>query len=218
MPPDITTDMYDMDCDDDVWKEFLKTFTRPLDEETKGAEDEEHDPEYNVLADEEIDLIDREELRADRAVTVSRKEFNCLMTELFEYADLYQSNKDRNKQKNDENVSLVDDQSRNDLVQPPDLDNDPNVLIKPAQIPILEQQMRQHVQMLTQTFLLSYDHSEYHDIACICKGMLKNFKAEKNAKNQSFFNVANLEDALKIIEDWEKKFETGDEEVMKCKE
>ena len=55
MPPDITTDMYDMDCDDDVWKEFLKTFTRPLDEVTKAAEDEDHDPEYNVLADEEID-------------------------------------------------------------------------------------------------------------------------------------------------------------------
>jgi hypothetical protein len=55
MPPDITTDMYNMDCDDDVWKEFLKTFTRPLDEVTKAAEDEDHDPEYNVLADEEID-------------------------------------------------------------------------------------------------------------------------------------------------------------------
>lgn len=55
MPPDITTDMYNMDCDDDVWAEFLKTFTRPLDEVTKAAEDEDHDPEYNVLADEEID-------------------------------------------------------------------------------------------------------------------------------------------------------------------
>lgn len=55
IPPDITTDMYDMDCDDDDWKDFLKKFTRPLDEVTKNAEDEDHDPEYNVLADEEID-------------------------------------------------------------------------------------------------------------------------------------------------------------------
>lgn len=54
IPPDITTDMYDMDCDDDVWTEFLKTFTKPLDEVAK-LPDEDHDPEYNILADEEID-------------------------------------------------------------------------------------------------------------------------------------------------------------------
>lgn len=53
IPPDITTDMYDMDCDDDDWKEFLKKFTRPLEEVTK--EDDDHDPEYNILADEEIE-------------------------------------------------------------------------------------------------------------------------------------------------------------------
>lgn len=77
--------MYDLDCDDDDWKDFLKTFTRPLDEVAK--DDEDHDPEYNVLADEEIDKVDKEELRADKAVKVSRKEVNELMAELFEYAD-----------------------------------------------------------------------------------------------------------------------------------
>lgn len=31
IPPDITTDMYDFDCDMDlVWKEFLNEFTKPL--------------------------------------------------------------------------------------------------------------------------------------------------------------------------------------------
>lgn len=49
IPPDLTTDMYDLDCDDDdVWKDFLKTFARPIDEIEKAPEDEEHDPEYNV--------------------------------------------------------------------------------------------------------------------------------------------------------------------------
>lgn len=49
IPPDLTTDMYDLDCDvDDDWKDFLKTFTRPIDEFDKGGEDEDHDPEYNV--------------------------------------------------------------------------------------------------------------------------------------------------------------------------
>ncbi|KRT84894.1 hypothetical protein AMK59_233, partial [Oryctes borbonicus] len=88
--------MYDMDCDDDDWKDFLKTFTRPLDEVIK--DDEDHDPEYNVLADEEIDKVDKEELRADKAVKVTRKELNELMAELFEYADNFtQENQDSNQ-------------------------------------------------------------------------------------------------------------------------
>lgn len=57
IPPDITTDMYDLECDDEDWKDFLKEFTRPLDEAMHGTQedDDEADPEYNVLADEEID-------------------------------------------------------------------------------------------------------------------------------------------------------------------
>lgn len=56
IPPDITTDMYDLECDDEDWTDFLKKFTRPLDEAVQGTQedDDEADPEYNVLADEEI--------------------------------------------------------------------------------------------------------------------------------------------------------------------
>lgn len=89
IPPDITTDMYDMDCDNDDWMDFLKKFTRPLDEIVKSTEqeDEEQDPEYNILADEELDEIDKEELRVDKAVKISKKELNNLIAELFEYTD-----------------------------------------------------------------------------------------------------------------------------------
>lgn len=89
IPPDITTDMYDMDCDNDDWMDFLKKFTRPLDEIVKSTEqeDEEQDPEYNILADEELDEIDKEELRMDKAVKISKKELNNLIAELFDYTD-----------------------------------------------------------------------------------------------------------------------------------
>lgn len=80
--------MYDMDCDNDDWMDFLKKFTRPLDEVAKPTEDEEQDPEYNILADEEIDEIDKEELRVDKAVKVTRKELNDLIAELFEYSEI----------------------------------------------------------------------------------------------------------------------------------
>lgn len=86
IPPDITTDMYDMDCDNDDWMDFLKQFTRPLDEVARPTEDEEQDPEYNILADEDIEEIDKEELRVDKAVKISKKELNNLIAELFEFA------------------------------------------------------------------------------------------------------------------------------------
>lgn len=112
IPPDITTDMYDMDCDNDDWMDFLKKFTRPLDEIVKSneQEDEEQDPEYNILADEELDEVDKEELRMDKAVKVSKKELNNLITELFEYTDEYCTQIEiNNATENEKNTVDVDE-------------------------------------------------------------------------------------------------------------
>ncbi|XP_055693650.1 uncharacterized protein LOC129796027 [Lutzomyia longipalpis] len=82
VPPDITTDMYEFDCDmDNVWQEFLNQFRRPLTLNETHEEDEEADPEY--VAVDQIPL-DKEELRE---VKVSRKELSDLMTELFDGID-----------------------------------------------------------------------------------------------------------------------------------
>lgn len=56
IPPDITTDMYDFECDDDVWTDFLQNFTSPMDDITKIAEDEDHDPEYSAPAEDDIGM------------------------------------------------------------------------------------------------------------------------------------------------------------------
>ncbi|VEN34223.1 unnamed protein product [Callosobruchus maculatus] len=96
IPPDIPPDFYDMECDNEInddWMDFLKTFTRPLEEVVKAPEDEEHDPEYNILGDEDVSKIDkeelREELRIDKAVKITKKELNSLIDELLEYSDTY---------------------------------------------------------------------------------------------------------------------------------
>uniref|UniRef100_A0A8D8H2X8 GON-4-like protein n=1 Tax=Culex pipiens TaxID=7175 RepID=A0A8D8H2X8_CULPI len=81
IPPDITTDMYDFDCDMDlVWKEFLNEFTKPL--QNHAEDDDDTDPEY-VAADKIP--IDREELRE---VKVSKKELNELVSELIEMSGI----------------------------------------------------------------------------------------------------------------------------------
>lgn len=72
--PDPETDLDDMEYDED-WMDFLKKITLPLDEITKATEDEEQDPEYNILADEEVDKVDKEELRMDKAVKISKYVF-----------------------------------------------------------------------------------------------------------------------------------------------
>ena len=114
IPPDITTDMYDLDWDNPDWMDFLKNLTKPLDEVTKG-DDEDHDPEYNILADEGInegnhtfislvivpnvhshnEEVDHEELRVDRGVRVTRKELNSLIAELSDCCDSYATQNQR---------------------------------------------------------------------------------------------------------------------------
>lgn len=58
-----------------------------LTESTEVVEDEEADPEYNILEDKEDALDLREEMRGDRAVQISKKEIHQLMTELLDTLD-----------------------------------------------------------------------------------------------------------------------------------
>ena len=82
--PDITADMYDSDCDDEEWNEFLRDFMKPsqqvIAQDDEDPEDE--DPPYNVLEDtEEVDDFD---LRFDRATKISKVEIDELINELWE--------------------------------------------------------------------------------------------------------------------------------------
>lgn len=115
--------------------------------------------------------VDREELRADRAVNISKKELNCLIAELFEYTDIYESNKQSQKSEtNQEPIVENDDNSESD--KSVDSEDDPDVHIRKHQIQILAQQIRQHIQMLTHNFLLTYEHPLFSDMAFEFKDML----------------------------------------------
>lgn len=73
IPPDITTDMYDLECDDEDWRDFLNRFTKPLEEAVQGQpeDDDEADPEYNVLADEDVRIGE------NIFIDFFEKEFTC---------------------------------------------------------------------------------------------------------------------------------------------
>ncbi|XP_072051449.1 uncharacterized protein [Amphiura filiformis] len=85
MPPDIAHDMYDSEPEDkdDEWVAWLAGLNQPRGPESvEPPDDEQNDPEYNFLAEEEP--VDTEDFRDDKAVRVSKKELDELMDELFE--------------------------------------------------------------------------------------------------------------------------------------
>ncbi|XP_017777244.1 PREDICTED: uncharacterized protein LOC108563156 [Nicrophorus vespilloides] len=231
VPPDIPPDWLPVDCDDEYWAQFLTEFTKPLDEVSK-IEDEDHDPEYNVLADEEIDKVDKEELRADKGVKVSKKELNALISELAElgdYAYNYEIEQQRKQQYIEQSANLSISESESIVMVRPSLNDElvnAKVTILPEnfeafddhQYPLLQQQMRQHVQMLTQCFLLTYEHPEFNTLSSNCTESLNELLQASNGNDKSFFNSTNLLSALSLIKQWEAKFETNDAEVVQYKD
>ncbi|KAK2574977.1 hypothetical protein KPH14_008740 [Odynerus spinipes] len=212
VPPDITTDMYDSDVEvDEDWGNFLKEFTQPLQQEPTAEDDPEADPEYNILEDEETDLLDKEELRADKGVKVTRKELNDLIAELFEFTDTFskQEQEVSKKKKFSDNVNTSTE--NNTLIcsmadflptlSEPELPQ----LVNIEQRHLLAIQFRQHVQLMAQHFAMTYMHPELHPQSKTCKENLNSIRYLSNGPN-SAFNVENLSDALKLVSDWEKKF------------
>ncbi|XP_076244859.1 gon-4 like protein muscle wasted [Calliopsis andreniformis] len=212
IPPDITTDMYDWDCEvDEDWDNFLKEFTQPLPQELVVEDDPEADPEYNILEDEETDLLDKEELRADKAVKITRKELNNLIAELFDYTDTFseQEQESSKKRKSPENSSPSNENnpvnvSAVDLL-PAYKEPDQPDIINSSQLQLLAIQFRQHVQLMVQHFVMTYMQPELHNYAKTCKENLISVKNLSTGPN-SAFNVANLPHALKLMSDWEDKF------------
>ncbi|XP_053966533.1 uncharacterized protein LOC128868456 [Anastrepha ludens] len=68
---------------------------------------------------------------------------------------------------------------------------------------ILQQQLRIHVQMLTQTFIQSYSHPNYWKLAPKARGMLE--EMEQKALDDASFRAWNLKPALKLIRQWEEE-------------
>ncbi|XP_076751273.1 gon-4 like protein muscle wasted [Xylocopa sonorina] len=211
IPPDITTDMYDWDCEvDEDWDNFLKEFTRPLTQEPTAEDDPEADPEYNILEDEETEFLDKEELRADKAVKITRKELNNLIAELFEFAETFseQEQEISKKKKPSENTNSSIESNMNCSVtdlSPTHKELELPKLLSSYQRELLAVQFRQHVQLVVQHFTMTYMHPVLHLQSETCKQNLNSIKHLSNGPT-SAFNVANLADALKLVSNWENKF------------
>lgn len=218
VPPDITTDMYDWGWDaDEDWNNFLKEFTQPLTQEIVGEDDPEADPEYNILEDEETDLLDKEELRMDKAVKVTRKELNNLVAELFEFADMFsKQDQDQDVTKKKKTHDTLNSSSENNAVNGsivellPVLaeDNLPK-LVNSDQRVLLEIQLSQHIQLMVQHFVMTHMHPELQKQAKTCKDNLNSLRYLGRDEN-SAFDAPNLNHALSLVAEWEKKLQDSE--------
>ncbi|WAQ96839.1 GON4L-like protein [Mya arenaria] len=194
--PDISEDLYDTSCDDNDWKTFLVDFSRLQPDTTltgsMGAwldeDDEEADPEYNFL--EEQEEFDHEDFRNDRAVKVSKREVNQLLDELYSSLgdndplneDVRQLHSDTRKRYEQRLILEIGDGERRQI----------------------HDQMRKHVQLLTQTFVLAEGSTELQpvaDTAAMYLRELHHFGSGSAADTQqrSHFWACNLPGSLELL-------------------
>uniref|UniRef100_A0A034WK91 GON-4-like protein n=2 Tax=Bactrocera dorsalis TaxID=27457 RepID=A0A034WK91_BACDO len=88
----------------------------------------------------------------------------------------------------------------NNISQMEELSNQPIGFTK-HQHDILQQQLRIHVQMLTQTFIQSYSHPMYWKLSFKAKDML--LEIENRAQDDASFRAWNLQLAVNLIRQWE---------------
>ncbi|XKL59720.1 hypothetical protein PGB90_000736 [Kerria lacca] len=216
-PPDITSDMYETEIDNEDYINFLIECTTSY-EHTDVDDDQDDDPEFVIPADAET--IDAEELRSDKTTEVTPKELEHLLAELeIDYArikalidnkklfetvypnhvpatnDEVKSNKKIELEK-DHQLELSESLTKTCELELP-------ILSEPQKL-LLQQQLRQHVQLITLHFLQCYKHVTLFKYANEFKNILVSLKLLTNSKKDSIFYVSNLDDALKLITEWEK--------------
>ncbi|KAM8840181.1 uncharacterized protein AB9W97_001113 isoform 2-T2 [Spinachia spinachia] len=247
--PDITPDMYESSAthEDRDWTDWLRGLMTS-DMENEEECDDEDDPEYNFLADN--DEPDVEDYRDDKAVRITKKEVNELMEELFETLkeDLAagQDVEDEGHEEEEEELQEACVQTRThqehnsgpgeeeepitelrtvkqqvalmrkrrDLGLPTHNPEPHTLRLSGAQRGRLQQQLQQHIQLLTQIHLLSSPVVKLQSEAETTKQFL--FELELLAQRGellmssgrlgfcSAFRTPNLHGALQLLEELQK--------------
>ncbi|PIK61606.1 putative GON-4-like protein [Apostichopus japonicus] len=240
--PDVSMDMYDKGIEDLIGRSgWLRCFMTMLmlrtnsltvhlpialnvsldvSETSDGNDDDQNDPEFNYLAEQEKMTTDVEEHRCDRAVRVSRKELEELLTEVMaEYG---------------EGVEEPIPVSSQFLEAPKPMKVSPPVKIKQCLKPSMKQrikkqakkraalemteqekdevtqQLQQYVQLLTQMYLLTRENPSQQATAIQAKSYVNELNHFANVfeesteslgcgKLTSCFRVFSLQEALNIV-------------------
>jgi len=226
IPFDITPDMYELNCDNDDYSEFLKTLYagQPEDNDPQaGASphgagiDDPTDPEFVFPVDEaDFQLKDPEELRDDRATKITKKEVSELMAELLNVAGPLDSDADsdaRGKRKSKQPPGSVK-KKRPRVSHEPIESEDTDRAKTPAQpaqmVPLTEQQIaqlrmqvQQHTQLLTQMALLSSHSKDWTPVRDDCDTMLSQMVSKSLLTPLSVLSPDTLFPSLAALKEWD---------------
>ncbi|XP_025077412.1 GON-4-like protein [Pomacea canaliculata] len=215
--PDITPDMYDTHCDDSDWQEFLRglhKYTASQDVQNESAEivdDEQNDPEFNYLAEAETEELEKDDFRFDKPFRIPRKELNELideLDELFNDEDRTLIGLRTNLATVQENVALIASKKTGQTREIAPRVQLEHISITEDQVLQIQEQMRKHVQLTCQMYVLACGRQEYSKIADTCimlLGELDFFRSVSSAADKSSYNVCNLSQAVTITKqdiDW----------------
>lgn len=103
-----------------------------------------------------------------------------------------------------------------EVVEEEVIDNEIYVMLEDHK-KILRYQMAQHVQLLTQNYIQTYKHREYHDMAQVFHDFLSNLNNLGTLRVDSFFHTPNLREGLKVIEEWTRRIDNNDEDVQQMR-
>ncbi|KAG5842791.1 hypothetical protein ANANG_G00181480 [Anguilla anguilla] len=217
--PDITPDMYDCGSapEDREWTHWLQgLMTSDMENDEEGDDDD--DPEYNFLAD--IDEPDLEDYRNDRAVRITKKEVSDLMEELFKTlfgrrfedppaAVLTERHRTVKQQLEAlrRHRHLLESQGGGPVL----LGRPCALILTHAQKAQLQQQVQQHVQLLTQVHMLTSPVEALQSETATTRLFLSELEsfAERGERARgaaepgfaSAFRACNLQGALSLLQE-----------------
>ena len=227
--PDINFDMYEAIEDDNekLFQEFLKQTmrdqvpvqtienTNPLDgmdnacEELLGGEENDPDYEFNQLEDHPPD-----EYKYNRSTKIPQKEVDALMQELLEAYSLKDDQVDNHAEPGGtkSETSHIEEESSKECQYKEDDNKSPIVELTGDQHAMIGQQMRQHIQLLTQMTLLTSHDPMWQTLNQHCKEMTNELftkslviqSTEQRQINSSIFAQDNLFPSLGVVQEWEK--------------
>jgi len=175
--PDVTEDLYGTNHDnDDDWIQFLNSLYQ--DNPSKlFDEDETNDPEYNVFEDID-DTLDMNEDKLEKS----------------HETDLYLRNKSEEVLDLSHKMSSISNVS-----------SEWSQFFTENDLKLLYQQMAQHVQLLSQSYLLTMQSQTLNNVAKNASFLLQEINKFGSNKEVSIFKPLNLQPALKLLQDYPSK-------------
>ena len=225
VPFDITPDMYEVNCDNDDYTDFLKELygSANVGVNTSNVEDVEDDPEFVYCPDEaDKQTKDPEELRNDKATKITKKEVAELMAELLECANNDKDDTSKKKlvkrkmaplpgkaiydaiKEHAENAIIKEiAESTNNESCVYDIKYDAPLEISEQERHEISLQMQQHIQLVTQMSLLSSHNPRWAGVRTGCDQMLSELVSSSLATPSSLAGQSNLLTSLAVIRDWD---------------